>query len=245
MPRHSDVLDCACLRRCVAEAAQRAPRLRAALWHLHPSHRASEHEAYGVLAACRIVHNEISPLQSLYEDAVRVYCELCNSLEHTKTASVLRMFPDYNARVVALRAHAERFEVDMQTAMHVQAIDFWLRYVLAELGAAGEGAGIISDLLSPQKIPWFQPPYAKLVDSFGLVVHETRRQATIARAVRARLLLAFAMGTHARLGQDSALRDLDTDLVDLILGACTAHARTQDAGSACSPVAAALRWGLG
>jgi len=245
MPRHSDVLDCACLRRCVAEAAQRAPRLRAALWHLHPSQRASEHEAYGVLAACRVVHNEISPLQSLYEDAVRVYHELCDSMQHTNTVSVLRMFPDYNARVVALHAHAERFEVDVQTAMHVQAIHFWLRYVLEELGAAGEGAGIISDLLSPKKIPWFQPPYAKLVDSFGLVVHETRRQATIARAVRARLLLAFAMGTHARLGQDSALRDLDTDLVDLILGACTAHACTPDARSACSPTAAAVRWGLG
>lgn len=245
MPRHGDVLDCACLQRCVAEAAQRAPRLRAALWHLHPSQSRGEHKAFGVLAACRIVHTEISPLVSLYEDALRVYRELCDALQHANTASVVRMFPEYNARVVALRAHAEHFETDMQTAMHVQAIDFWLRYVLAELGAAGGGAGIMSDLLSPKKIPWFQPPYAKLVHSFGLVVHETRRQATIARAVRARLLLAFAMGTHARLGQDSALRDLDSDLVDLILGACTAHACTHDAGSVLSGTAAAVRWGLG
>ena len=245
MPRHSDALDCACLRRCVAEAAQRAPRLRAALPYLHPLQSAAEHEAFGVLAACRIVHKEILPLVSLYEHALQVYGELCKSLQHTNTASVLRMFPDYNARVVALRAHAEHFAVDMQTAMHVQAIDFWLRYVLAELGAAGEGTSIMSDLLSPKKIPWFQPPYAKLVDSFGLVVHETGRQATIARAVRSRLLLAFAMGTHARLGRTSALQDLDSDLVNLILGACTASACTHDAGSAFSPVGAAVRWGLG
>lgn len=250
MPRHSELLDSTCLRRCVAEASQRAPRLRSALAYLHPSKSTHEHEAYGVLAASQIVHNEITPLLVSYQQAVRVYRELCENLQqacvrgNVATTSLLHMFPDYKAQVVALRAHAVNFEVDMQTAMHVQAIDFWLRYVLAELGASGQSTGLLSDLISAKNIPWLQPPYANLVESFGLVMHETRRQARLARVVRAQLFLAVAMGTHARLGRKSTLRDLDGDIVALILRACTACVAAKPSAPCASDVAMAVRWGI-
>lgn len=248
------------LYRLVAEATQRAPGLRAALQVLRPSSgelgRDSENMAFRVLAAQQVVLDTITPLLQSYGRAHTAFAELCEGLEEysalhaqgqeqSEQAVLLPLFQGYFAQVLALQRNSASFAVDGDAEIHSQMVSIFLWKATWVLREEGEGVFFKYVLCGVPKFPWYFPPFVKLVESFKLLVHVTQREAADAEKARALLLLAMAMGTHARLGATSPIKDLHPDIVCLLCTLCVTSAPGNHKSSTPNSVQQTMRWALG